>query len=48
MIMAIEARIRKNLNREGTRNQRVRIRIIATVSRIRTAVVIGKYMPLVG
>ena len=43
--MAIDARMRKNLKRGGTRSQKIRSRIIATVSSARAAVVIGMYMP---
>src|SRR5260370_5743291 len=47
-IMAIDARMRKNLNRGGTRDQKIRRRTIAAVSSARAAVVRGMYMPFVG
>src|SRR5260370_37240062 len=48
MIMAIEARMRKNLKRGGTRDQKIRRRSIAAVSSARAAVVMGMYMRFVG
>ena len=46
MIMAIDARTRKDLSRMGTRSQKIRRRIIATVRSARVAIVIGMYMSL--
>jgi hypothetical protein len=43
-MMAIDARMSRNLNRGGTRDQKIRRRSIATVSNARAAVVRGMYM----
>jgi hypothetical protein len=48
MIMAIDAQMRKNLKGGGTCDQKIRRRIIATVSSARAAVVRGMYMPFGG
>lgn len=48
VIKTIEARMRKNLNREGRRSQKIRSSIIAAVREARVAMVIGMYMPFVG
>ena len=45
---AIDAPMKKALNRGGRRSQKIWRRIIATVSKRRAAVVIGMYMPFIG
>jgi hypothetical protein len=40
--------MRKDLNREGRRNQKIFSTIITAVSIARAAVVVGMYMPFIG
>jgi hypothetical protein len=48
MTMAMDARMRKDLKRGGTRDQKIRRRSITAVSSARAAVVMGMYMLFVG